>query len=66
MAYETWWVAYAKEAPHLPICMRKTSRELAEAVGVKHSTVKEVWSRFKAGKLQSSYARFACVFLEKE
>ena len=29
MAYETYWVAYAKEKPHLPLCIRKTAEELA-------------------------------------
>lgn len=64
MAYETYWVAYAKEKPHLPLCIRKTAEELAEAVGVKPITVKSAWTKFRAGK--TKYARFAHVFIEKE
>lgn len=64
MAYETYWVAYAKEKPYLPICIRKTPSELAEAVGATLGTVQSTWSRFQHGKLK--HARFARVFIERE
>lgn len=64
MAYEVVWVGYDKAPPHLPVCVEKTPQLLAEAMGVKLSTVTSTWTKFVKGN--KKYARFAMVFIEKE
>jgi len=64
MAYEVVWVGYSKEPPHLPVCVEKTPELLAEAMGVKLSTVTSTWTKFV--RSNKKYARFARVFIEKE
>lgn len=67
MAHETVWVGYAKEPPHLPVCVAKTPEALAEAMGVKVGTVWSTWSKFiNDYKGEKDYTRFARVFIEKE
>lgn len=64
MSYETVWVAYDKKAPHLPICIRKTPQELADALGVTVGNVLSTWSKFRLGKRK--WAKYAMVFIERE
>lgn len=64
MAYEVVWVGYAKEPPHLPVCVAKTPEEVAKEMGVSVSTVISTWTYFH--KRKRKYARFARVFIEKE
>lgn len=64
MAYEVVWVGYSKKPPHLPVCVAKTPQLLAEAMGVKPTTVWSTWAKFANG--EKKYARFARVFIEKE
>lgn len=56
--------AMTKPPPHLPVCVEKTPQLLAEAMGVKLSTVTSTWTKFVKGN--KKYARFAMVFIEKE
>ena len=64
MAYEVVWVAYSKKKPYLPVCVAKTPDLLAEAMGVKPTTVWSTWTNFRKGRRK--HARYATVFIEKD
>lgn len=58
------WVGYSTSYPHLPVCVATSVNQLAAFFGVKPSTVRQMWSRYKHGSLK--YARFAKVYLDDD
>lgn len=60
------WMEISRDKYELPLIVAFSARELADACGVKLSTVKTSASKYNTGRYENRFCRFRSVKIEDE